>query len=72
MLGFKAMPTFLRAAAGARATHAAKSMTTHIPKFHFSQAQIEVQKMIGLSTLSSNNLMIANLRELLLKSRSES
>ena len=62
MFGFRAVPSLMRSAAQIRSNHLQKTLTTFIPKYHFSQVQMEVQAIINKSTITPSNLLIANLR----------
>ena len=63
MFGFRAMPNFVRAATQARSTKCCRSFGNFVPKYYFSQVQLEVQMMAGnCTTTSPSNLVIANLR----------
>ena len=62
MFGFRAMPSLMRSVGHVRSSYAPKTLATFMPKYYFSQVQMEVQAIISKSTGTPSNLVIANLR----------
>lgn len=71
MFGYRAIPCLARAVTQTRSSCLLKA-AHHVPKYHFAQTQLGVQSLINQCAFAPTNLMLANLRELLLKARSES